>query len=75
MYYLIPSGLSPRLFIYAEGDSTLLNCTSGHTLPFTLTCSMRYYTDNRIEIKHMLDSAVVASPDPITPDSHPELFI
>jgi hypothetical protein len=75
MYYLIPSSLNPRLFIYAEGDSTLLNHTSSHALPFSLTYSMRHYTDNRTEIQRMLKSAIISSPDPITPDSHPELFI
>jgi hypothetical protein len=75
MYYLIPSSLSPNLFIYAEGDSTLLNHTSSWALSHAIHYSMRHYTDNRTEIKRMIDSAVISSPDPITPDSHPELFI
>jgi hypothetical protein len=75
MYYLIRSISNPRLFTYAEGDSTLLNHTSSHALPFALTYSMRHYTDNRTEIQRMVKSAVISSPDPITPESHPELFI
>jgi hypothetical protein len=75
MYYLISSSLDSKLYIYAEGDSTLLNHTSSHALPFALTYSMRHYTDNRTEIQRMVKSAIISSPDPITPESHPELFI
>jgi hypothetical protein len=75
MYYLIPSSVNPKLYIYAEGDSTLLNHTSSWPLSHTIQYSMRHYTSNRTEIKRMIDSAIISSSDPITPDSHPELFI
>jgi hypothetical protein len=75
MYYLIPPNDSLNLFMYAKSEGDTLYNTARHTLTAALTSEMRYHVSDLLEIKRMLDSAIISSSDPITSASHPELFI
>jgi hypothetical protein len=75
MYYLIPPNDSLNLFRYSKLEDNVLYTTARHTLTVALTSEMRYHVSSLPEIQKLIDSAVISSPDPITPDSHPELFI
>jgi hypothetical protein len=75
MYYLIPSSDAVNLFRYAKLEGNLLYTTARHILTVALTSEMRYHVSDLPEIQKRIESAIISSPDPITRNSHPELFI